>query len=150
MSAYRITFFFCLFFCSFLVQAEPEANSQGNVIHASASVVSEGFITLNFDNYAQSLPAREPVHIQVSSDAQFQNPVRDLTLTAQSQVHLSGFNDGNYFARVVSSAGQTIGRPAEFSVVHRDLTSATLLFGLGAVLFFILITCLIRFTRKNN
>ncbi len=150
MSAYRITFYFCLCVCSFLVQAELKPNPQEPVILASSPLVSEGFITLSFDDYAKSRPEQEPVHIQIATDSRFQNRVRDLTVTAQSQVHLSGFNDGDYFARIVSSAGQIVGQPAEFSVVHRNLTSATLLFGLGSALFIFLISCLVRFTQKNN
>jgi hypothetical protein len=153
MSAFRITFYLCLLFCTFLVHSKPELNPQENVIVASASAVSEGFITLSFEGY----PKEEPVHIQISSDPQFQNLVRDIKLKAQSQVHLSGFNDGDYYARIVpivsssaaSSADQSTMHSTHFKVEHRDLKSATLLFGLGAALFVILVVSLFRFTRKN-
>lgn len=143
-------FYFCLFLCSFLVQAEPEPNPRESVILTSSPVVSEGFITLSFDEYIESRPEQEPVHIQISSDAQFHNVVRNLSLTAQAQVHLSGFSDGDYYVRLLSPAGQSVGQPTKFSVEHRNLTSATLLFGLGAALFFVLVSCLIHFTQKNK
>ncbi|MGB3620722.1 hypothetical protein FT643_12975 [Ketobacter sp. MCCC 1A13808] len=142
-----MTLYFCLLFCAFLVQAEPEPSPQENVILANASSVSEGFVTLSFEEYSKQ---EQPVRIQISSDSQFQHLVREFTLTSQSQVHLSGFNDGDYFARIVSPIGQPVGKPAQFAVAHRDLTSATLLFGLGAALFAILVVCLFRFTQKNN
>lgn len=153
MSAVQKTVYILLLCCSFTVQSEPVqgswpggADANDVSITASAERVTEGFITLEF----QGLPAAEPFQLQVSTDPRFEKLLHNLKLVAQSQVHLSGFDDGDYFARVISPSGQPSASTAQFSVAHRDLNTATGLFGLGAVLFVLLVACLIRFTQNNN
>ena len=90
----------------------------------------------------------QPVTVQVSTDPQAQQLVRSLSLQGQSQVHLSGFDNGVYFARLLNRGDVPLTRATRFEVQHRALPDAMVLFAIGAGLFVFLMVTLLRFTRS--
>ena len=133
-----------LLFCAFLVQSIFAVASPAEKLIASAQKVSEGFIALSWKDLG------ETVTLQVAEDAEFARLTRSLQLTGQQQVHLSGFEDGVYFARVLDNTGSSFSNTVRFEVEHRSLRSASLLFSVGAALFGFLVLTLFRFTRSDS
>lgn len=133
-----------LILCAFLVHAALAQGQALGALELTAQKASEGFIGLNWKEFSEE----EVVRLQVALDDGFNQIVRDLSLTRQNKVHLSGFKDGSYFVRVTDSRGVPLTITAHFQVQHRDLTMATLLFALGATLFVFLLVTLFRFTRS--
>jgi hypothetical protein len=123
----------------------PVFSEESPVLTASAQKVSEGFITLSW----KQLGSTKAVTLQVANDPQLQQTVRSMALQGQSEVHLSGFRNGEYYAQLFNDTGVALGAPVQFQVQHRDLGNATLLFCLGAVLFAFLLALLVRFTRSS-
>ena len=134
-----------LLMCAFLVQSAFVVGAPAGQLTASAQKVSEGFITLSW----KDLDAAS-ITLQVATDSQVSKVIRTAQLTGQDQVHLSGFADGVYFARVLDTSGSTLSNTIRFEVEHRSSQSASLLFSIGAALFVFLIVTLFRFTRSNS
>lgn len=116
------------------------------MLSADAQKVSEGYITLSWNN----LDSAQPVTLQVGVDPQLLQLERSIYLQGQNQAHLSGFSNGEYYARLVGTDGLVLSNSVHFQVQHRDLGTATLLFCLGAVLFVFLVVSLMRFTHSTQ
>ena len=138
-----------LLFCAFLVQssfvAAANVATPAETLVASAQKVSEGFIALSWKDLGEG-----SVTLQVAADSEFTRLTRSLQLAGQDQVHLSGFADGVYFARLLDNAGASLSNTVRFEVEHRSLRSASLLFSVGAALFGFLVVTLFRFTRSDS
>ena len=134
-----------LLLCAFLVQSVVAIGATAEPLSASAQKVSEGFINLSWKDLDTS-----SLILEVGTDAEMRDVTRTLTLVGQNQVHLSGFEDGVYFARLQDGAGTTLSNTIRFEVEHRSLQSASLLFAIGAGLFAFLLVTLFRFTRSNS
>ena len=134
-----------LLVCAFLVQSPFVLGAPAENLIASAQKVSEGFITLSWKDLGDG-----SVTLQVGRDREFDQVMRSLQLTGQDQVHLSGFEDGVYFARLLSDTGASLSNTVRFDVEHRSLRSASLLFSIGAALFGSLVVTLFRFTRSDS
>lgn len=91
-----------------------------------------------------------PVNLQVAADNNFHHLVRDLTLHAQQQVHLTGFPNGVYFARLLDQHGRSLTHSTHFEVRHHNLQTAWVLFSVGFVLFTLLLFVVMRFTRQKK
>lgn len=113
------------------------------VLQAGSDLVSEGFITLKWKH----LDPDTPVTLRVNPVDGSSASVTDIDLQGQTQVHLSGFRNGEYVARLFDRQSQPLSNETRFSVRHRSLDQALTLFSLGLALFLLLITLVIRFTR---
>jgi len=135
----RILLLILIIFPASLVAA-PMTSS----LAVNTELSKEGFVTLNWDaqNNATS------VNLLISTDAAFTHRIYDLPLPGQNKVHLSGFEDGLYFARIVGEQLQPLSATVQFRVQHPSLNNAFLLFGIGLLLFLLLLACLLRFIRK--
>lgn len=105
---------------------------------------TEGFITISWNN----LTSRSSVELQIALDQSFNKFVHKINLFNQDSVHLSGFKDGVYYARLIESNTNQVSNISSFTVKHRNLDSALNFFILGAALFLFLIATLFRFTQK--
>lgn len=131
-----------LIFCAVLVHSLAALGQVEGEFRAAGQKVSEGFIGLSW----KQLSGQESVRLQIASDPEFAHLVRELTLQGQNKVHLSGFENGKYFARLVASNGESLFNSVQFEVAHRDLRTAFVLFALGAGLFVLLLATLLRFS----
>lgn len=112
-------------------------------LSAGTEVATEGYITLSWSNKAA-------VNLQVARDQSFHVVLRDINLQGQKQVHLSGFYDGTYYARLLNDEGQLYSNEVSFQVRHRDLRMAWFLFAIGFTLFALMLITLFRFTQKSD
>jgi len=135
-----------LLFCFIFVQASPSFSNQTAILLPDPQTVTEGYITLSWNELGEN----QPVVLQVATDAGLQKVIRSLHLQGQAKVHLSGFGDGVYYARLAAPDGQWLSAPARFEVQHRDLGLASLLFAIGAGLFCFLLATLFRFNRTSH
>ena len=109
----------------------------------------EGFVTLYWDVQQDTQNNATPASLQISRDAAFTHRLRELRLPQQNKVHLSGFENGLYYARLVGEQRQPLSAMIQFRVQHHSLKNAFLLFGIGLLLFILLLACLLQFTRKH-
>ncbi len=113
----------------------------------NTQVASEGYISLSWNELASS---DSMITLEVARDPSFSPLVRRVQLKDQSQVHLSGFSDGDYYARLIVDGTEAQSPPISFRVQHRSLTAAWWLFGLGFVLFTLLVGLVFNFTRPQQ
>jgi hypothetical protein len=144
----KAPFLFILLFCPFLVQLSSASDSAPlqTTLELSSNHVSEGFITLSWKDMGRI----DVVELVIASDPDFHHVMRRLSLASQHQVHLSGFSDGSYYARLLDANGNVLAPDAGFDVTHRNLGLASMLFALGAGLFVFLLVTLFRFTYNNS
>lgn len=135
-----------LLICAFLVHASVSFGAFPTLLSTSDHKVSEGYIGLSW----KQLPEVTAVQLQVGFDADLEQVIRSPVLTGQQQVHLSGFADGVYFARLVDGSGDVLSNTVSFEVEHRPLRAASLLFAIGAALFCFLVITLFRFARTDS
>lgn len=159
-STLRVTFMAKpLLLCAVLVQSALVWSQGLGTLQLSDQKVSEGFITLSWNDLGepQSVTLEpqsvtlEPqsVTLQVATDSEFNQLIRNIKLKGQTQVHLSGFEDGIYIARLLKG-NVALTQPARFEVQHRALSDAVLLFAIGAVLFMLLVVTLLRYSRPQS
>lgn len=142
----RITFMAkSLLLCAVLVQSALVWSQGLGTLQLSDQKVSEGFITLSWNELGEP----QPVTLQVATDSEFNQLIRNINLKGQTQVHLSGFEDGIYIARLLKG-NVALTQPARFEVQHRELSDAVLLFAIGAALFVLLVVTLLRFSRPQS
>ncbi|MET1255546.1 hypothetical protein [Aliikangiella maris] len=77
--------------------------------------------------------------LQLSHTPEFVKIERTLSLTGNQKISLSGFNDGQYYFRLVDSLGNPLSNVATVTVNHRDFYQALSIFALGACLFIVLV-----------
>jgi len=149
----RITFMAkSLLLCAVLVQSALVWSQGLGTLQLSDQKVSEGFITLSWNELGEPQPVAlepQPVTLQVATDSEFNQLIRNINLKGQTQVHLSGFEDGIYIARLLKG-NVALTQPARFEVQHRELSDAVLLFAIGAALFVLLVVTLLRFSRPQS
>ncbi|WP_428634537.1 hypothetical protein [Sedimenticola sp.] len=158
----RILAILGLFLLHPLSQAEDLGTSRDALpveLSSSTTHSSEGYLTLRwqpmetqFEPASHSAPL---ANLQVARERTFASLVRDIQLSVlsvqqQKQVHLSGFNDGTYFARLVDGDQRVLSNAVSFQVQHRDLKTAWGLFGAGLLLFALLLISIINFTRQEH
>lgn len=143
---FRLSGLFLLMSLSLYTIAKPEFS-----LTTSTTVASEGYLTLSWGPPGAQPPA-SPAEITLSvfDAANLQDPIRSLKLHDQQQVHLSGFENGDYQAILTSGSGLPISNPVTFSVRHHSLHTAFSLFSLGLILFIGLILCVFFFTRRED
>lgn len=118
-------------------------------LSASGATSQEGFLTFSWQP-ADGAPAA----LELALDSGFARPVRTVPLNSQilekGQVHISGLQDGEYVARLVSESYEPLSNVVRFDVRHRSLKLALLIFSVGAVLFTILLALVFRFSRQES
>lgn len=141
-----------LLLCAVLVQSALVWSQGLGTLQLSDQKVSEGFITLSWNDLGEPQSVTlEPqsVTLQVATDSEFNQLIRNIKLKGQTQVHLSGFEDGIYIARLLKG-NVALTQPARFEVQHRALSDAVFLFAIGAVLFMLLVVTLLRYSRPQS
>lgn len=141
---YVMIFFRTLTALLFIFASSALINPSFAQISVSAKLVQEGFVTISWLESEQVPAAR----VQIAIDMAFSELVRDLSIKDQLQVHLSGFDDGLYYARLVNTQGNPTTDTVLFEVRHRPLAAAVQLFLAGLALFVLLVAVMIRFTRS--
>jgi len=109
------------------------------------SLSREGFISLSWNH---STTINDNIIIEIDNDRLFVSPLHSIELRGQNNVHLSGFEDGIYYARILSKGVPS--NSIEFQVQHRSLTTAWSLFVAGLVLFCLLIVFMFWGTRVSR
>jgi|GEM_PF-2376854 len=140
----RILLLILIAFPAILVAATTPSS-----LTVNTELSKEGFVTLSWDLQRDAQNNATPVNLQISKDAAFSHRLRELQLPQQNKVHLSGFENGLYYARLVGEQQQPLSAIIQFRVQHHSLKNAFLLFGIGLLLFIILLVCLLQFTRKH-
>lgn len=130
---------FALCFCSY--------SSSDNAISLALDrkISSEGFVTISWD----SANTPDSLSLQISFDPSFKKVIRNIKLTNQNRIHLTGFDDGHYYTRLINNDNTVISEVSSFRVKHRQLRNAVILFFIGLTLFVFLIVTLYRFSRKQ-
>ncbi len=113
----------------------------------NTTVAREGYVTLKWNDSGSS---NSSVNLQIANDPGFRSLVRNLTLRAQHQIHLSGLENGVFYARLVNQQGQVLSSTAHWEVKHRSLQTAWLLFSIGLFLFSLLLFFAFRYTRPTK
>ena len=126
--------------CSTLLHAAAE-------LSVSHAVSAEGYVTFRWQLPDESVPG---IRLQISRDADFARILQDAGMRGQQQAQLSGFDDGDYYGRMVNNRGERLSNVVEFKVRHHDLRVAGLLFAVGFLLFAILTVIMIRFTTGKQ
>ena len=118
-------------------------------LQASTEVASEGYLGFSWQPPA-AVKLEQKFYLQVAGDRQFNRIIASYPLLGQSRASVSGLNDGNYFSRLVNAQKQPLSNVAQFTVKHRNLHTAWMLFSLGAFLFALLVAAVIRLSRQQN
>ncbi len=118
----------------------------GQALDLDRELASEGYITISWKDRFQSAPNT----IQVALDASFTQLVREIKLIDQESVHLSGFDNGMYYVRLIETHTNQASQPSTFTVQHRNLSDALKFFSLGMILFVLLIFMLTRFNYQSD
>lgn len=146
------SFLLLLTLVGYLLMAPNVASANAPAMHLTASTETsqEGFLTLAWSGVG-SEPA---VSLELALDQAFTKMARTVPLNSQvlekGQVHISGLQDGEYSARLVSESYAAQSNVIAFRVQHRDLSTALWIFALGAILFVALVAMVFRFSIEEN
>lgn len=128
----------------FIIFSQISHSGEPIRLHLDRNQSAEGFLTISWDDTNNSTP----VALQISDHPTFNHLLKDISLTNQNAVHLSGFNNGTYYVRLHENKQQISSSDiAQFNVRHRQLDEAITLFILGLSLFVFLVFTLYRFNR---
>lgn len=125
-----------------LLTLTVESTFADKKLSITPDISNEGYFTLNWKQLESFSP---PYIIQTSKDIDFRKVIREISTTNPNQVHLSGFEDGKYYIRLLNAQKNQITNSVELIVKHQNLSHAFILFFIGLLLFIILITLIIRF-----
>lgn len=127
-----------------LTSALSSSNSSSfQTLTIDRKISTEGFVTISWNKSNSSAP----IQLHLAADSSFTQLLQKINLVNQSSVHLSGLKNGKYFVRLFDDADQ-MSNVVSFQVEHRQLADALKFFALGAVLFFALVTVLIRLSAR--
>ncbi|HEY9031112.1 MAG TPA: hypothetical protein VIM93_07110, partial [Kangiella sp.] len=82
---------------------------------------------------------KTPLYLQLSTSESFSPELQRLDVTHQDKVHLTGYDDGTYFLRLLDEQQNILSNVASVTVTHHSFARVWLVFGIGAVMFTILI-----------
>lgn len=82
---------------------------------------------------------KTPLYLQLSTSESFSPELQRLDVTHQDKVHLTGYDDGTYFLRLLDEQQNVLSNVASVTVTHHSFARVWLVFGIGAVMFTILI-----------
>ncbi len=82
---------------------------------------------------------KSPLYLQLSTSENFSPELQLLDVTYQDKVHLTGYEDGIYFLRLLDEQQNVLSNVASVTVAHHPLERVWFVFGIGALMFVILI-----------
>ncbi|ACV27464.1 hypothetical protein [Kangiella koreensis] len=82
---------------------------------------------------------KSPLYLQLSTNESFSPQLQLLDVTHQDKIHLTGYDDGTYFLRLLDEQQNVLSNVASVTVTHHPLARVWLVFGIGALMFVILI-----------
>ncbi|NVJ62028.1 MAG: hypothetical protein HWE27_16680 [Gammaproteobacteria bacterium] len=106
---------------------------------------SEGYYTLRWED-----SGKEITTLEMSPSSDFGTIETQYNVVGMSQISVTGYTNGQYYFRLVDSNGVAVGNPASVTVEHRSLEQALQLFGVGCLLFLILVSILLFGPRQKN
>lgn len=116
-------------------------------LSASESVSNTGYFHLTWSPASPDAATRQ-YELQQANDPQFSEPVTILTGPDRASV-ISGFADQVYFFRVREHQGTAWSTPVRVEVKHHSLTRALGFFGLGAIVFALMLGVLLGGMRSE-
>jgi len=121
----------------------------GSAVYASPNLNSDTELsTAGYFQLSWKDEANQSFVLQQSTRSDFRDAITIYQGPDQATV-ISGLPDGDYFYRVASDSHQW-SEPTEVKVKHHSLTKALGFFGLGAFMFILMTTLLIKgATRKE-
>lgn len=118
-------------------------------LQTSSDLVTEGYLSLSWQPSTDSRKD-QPIAMQLATEPNFQAAFATYNLAQQQQVSLSGLANGEYYARLIDSTETPISNVTSFHVQHRELTTAWLLFAVGALLFLLLTGILLLLQKSSS
>lgn len=112
-------------------------------IHSDTELSTAGYFQLNWQDESE-----QSFLLQQSSQADFHDPITLYQGPDQATV-ISGLPDGDYYYRVANEDHQW-SKPVKVTVKHHSLTKALGFFGLGAIMFIVMVTLLIKGATCKN
>ncbi|MCW8857208.1 MAG: hypothetical protein OQJ95_07590 [Kangiella sp.] len=82
---------------------------------------------------------KSPLYLQLATNESFSPQLQRLDVTHQDKIHLTGYDDGTYFLRLLDEQQNVLSNVASVTVTHHPLARVWLVFGVGALMFVILI-----------
>lgn len=80
-----------------------------------------------------------PKYLQLATNEGFSPELQLLDIGYQDKIHLTGYDDGTYFLRLLDEQQNVLSNVASVTVAHHSYKRVWLVFGIGAVMFVILI-----------
>lgn len=125
--------------------ALAKASSEALTLTGPTTTISEGYFNLEV-THAQN---PHDILIEQGSDATFSSVSAEFRpMGSFEQISLSGFDDGTYYFR--AREGDRVSNVVEVTVRHYPLWQAFSLFGLGAVIFILLVKTIIRYHLRSD
>lgn len=82
---------------------------------------------------------KAPKYLQLATNEGFSPELQQLDITYQNKIHLTGYDDGIYFLRLLDEQQNVLSNVATVTIKHHPLERVWFVFGIGAVMFAILI-----------
>lgn len=127
-----------VFSCTALI---PTVSLAQLFIESSTDIATAGYFNLNW-----KVDAAGPVQVQQATAADFSDAKTIYSGTDRATV-ISGLGNGEYYYRIESADNVSPG--IKVQVAHHALSRAFVFFGLGAVIFIITLSVLIRGARTD-
>lgn len=80
-----------------------------------------------------------PLYLQLATNESFSPELQLLDVTHQDKIHLTGYDEGTYFLRLLDEQQNVLSNVASVTVAHHSLLRVWLVFAVGAIMFLILI-----------
>lgn len=82
---------------------------------------------------------KSPLYLQLATSESFSPQLQLLDVSHQDKVHLTGYNEGTYYLRLLDEQQNVLSNVASVTVAHHSVLRVWLVFGVGAMMFIILI-----------
>ena len=120
---------------------------------SSSDLSTEGYMTFSWSLSDAGSPDHPSPLLQVATNPQFEPVVRQFPLhplnLEKAQIHVSGFHDGAYYARIGETNNTALSNVIQFQVKHRNLSAAFFIFSIGLLLFIGMCISLLRFSQRD-
>tara|TARA_R110000772_G_scaffold55236_11_gene126030 strand:+ start:638 stop:1105 length:468 start_codon:yes stop_codon:yes gene_type:complete len=112
------------------------------LLNTDSELSTEGYFVLSWQSNADA-----PLTLQQASSANFLR-VKTTSLPVNGAITITGLENGNYFFRVISATEQS--QVVQIQVRHHSLLRAFSFFGLGLMLFTILVLTIYLGWRRES
>ncbi len=110
---------------------------------------SEGFFSLSWNTYISNDNSNQ-MTLEIAAAQDFSKQTHRIDVSLQDKIHLTGFGEGVFYARLIDPDGNVVSSVARVDVKHHPLSRATALFFLGAVIFIGLVSYILRQNSKKE